>query len=56
MSSGRRCGPTDCMTVFAHIGGVPVEEALLSAAPVLFVTGGCWLSALRSRLERRARG
>jgi hypothetical protein len=31
---------------------MPVEETLLSAGPVLFVTVGCWLSALRSRLER----
>jgi hypothetical protein len=44
------------MTVIAHIGGIPLEETLLSAAPVLFLTGSCWIATLRSRIERRSRG
>jgi hypothetical protein len=41
------------MPVFAHIAGIPVEETLAAFGPVLAVTGGCWLAALRSRLRKR---
>ena len=48
---------------FAHVGGIPIEEALGSYGPVLLLAAGvasAWLSAhirhLRARKRRRASG
>ena len=38
--------------VFAHIGGMPVEEAVIGIGPVLLATGGYYLARLRARLGR----
>jgi hypothetical protein len=40
------------MTVIAHIGGLPVEEAVATFVPVVAVAGGCCVATLRARLRR----
>jgi hypothetical protein len=55
MSLGTTRGLTR-MPFFGHIAGVPVEEALASLGPLVLVTGGWCLAALRSRLGTRRRG
>jgi hypothetical protein len=42
------------VTLAAHIAGVPVEETLLSLAPVATVLGGIALFHLRTKVLRRA--
>jgi hypothetical protein len=43
---------TPMTTVFAHIGGMPVEETVVGLGPLLMAMGGyCW-AMVRSRLGR----
>ncbi len=42
------------MALGAHIAGVPVEETVLSLAPVVTVLAGIVLFHLRTRVLRRA--
>jgi hypothetical protein len=44
-----------CMPMFAHIAGFPVEETLAGLGPLLVVTGGWCVAALRTRLGTRRR-
>lgn len=39
--------------MIAHIGGVPVEEALVGVGPALVVMAGVASAMLRARLRRR---
>lgn len=38
--------------IFAHIAGVPIEEAALSLAPVVAAGGGIVMLRLRERFAR----
>jgi hypothetical protein len=51
MSSPAPPGPSP-MTVFAHVAGIPVEEALATLGPFAIVSGGWCLALLRSRLAK----
>ena len=37
----------------AHVGGIPVEEAIVGAGPALVVMVGLATATLRARLRRR---
>ena len=37
---------------FAHVGGIPIEEALVSLGPVLLVAFGVTSANVRARLRR----
>ena len=39
-------------TVFAHIGGMPVEESIAGLGPLLLATGGYVWAMVRSRIGR----
>jgi hypothetical protein len=40
--------------MLAHIAGVPVEETVLSVAPIAIATGSVVLVSLRERARRRS--
>ena len=41
---------------FAHVGGIPIEEAVVSLGPALLVALGAASANLRARLRRGRRG
>ena len=41
---------------FAHVGGIPIEETLVSLGPALLVALGVASANLRARLRRGRRG
>jgi hypothetical protein len=43
------------MPILAHIAGIPVEETLAMAAPVLGATCAAFMATLRSHRDRRSR-
>jgi hypothetical protein len=40
---------------FAHVAGIPIEEALGALGPVFLVVAGAILAGVRARFRRRGR-